>query len=470
MFGCTRRSKYSIVTNIHQNQYSFIMKNLYLLVVVLLSVSTSLSGQTTWDNFEDVRKGTYGFINGVLIPYTGNPDPTGNTSATVATYSRNAAEAFDVIILDQQTESLADYVAGTKQMSIDVWSPAIGIPIQITMEDSTTALPANFPTGRHSVYLTTTTVAQAWETLTFTYDNRPDGSVPDDAVERLVLLFNPNTNTGDTYYFDNLVGPEIANDTCATAVSDSLTLNDFECNQNVNYTFSHSGTNFRRIENPDASGANTSTHVAQYVRNGGEENDVITGSFAAGFSLGTSSEFKLHVWDASPNTNVVLSLQYDDGTGNLVEVVAMTDSTEAGSQWEELTFEFGDLSTADINTFVILFDPGNFASDTYYFDNFTYTSEPVGIDDLLEVSTFKNYPNPFSGSTTFEYTLKEASQVELNVFDQMGRSVASVYEGTQPAGEQQIEWNSENLPSGVYFYSLQIDGQVATGKMIHTPK
>ncbi len=199
--------------------------------------------------------------------------------------------------------------------------------------------------------------------------------------------------------------------------------------------------------------------------------DVLIGHFPENLSLGTSSEFKLHVWDASPNTTVALVLQFNDGAGNpAVDVASITDSTEAGSTWEELTFQFGDLSSTTVNQFIILFDPGNFASDTYYFDNFTYTSVPVGIDDQLEVSSFKNYPNPFSGSTTFEYTLKEASQVELSVFDQMGRSVASVYEGTQPAGEQQIEWQSENLPAGVYFYSLKIDGQVATGKMVHTPK
>ena len=149
------------------------MKTIYTFLSLILLTATQMVGQTIWDNFEDVRKGTYGFISGQLTQYTGNPDPTGNTSKTVGQYQRNAAELFDVIILDQQTLSMADYVSGAKQLKIDVWSPAAGIPIQITFEDTATALPANFPTGRHSVYLTTTTVAMAWETLTFAFDNRP---------------------------------------------------------------------------------------------------------------------------------------------------------------------------------------------------------------------------------------------------------------------------------------------------------
>lgn len=445
------------------------MKTIYTLSALLLIATANVFGQTTWDNFEDIRKGTYGFINGTLIPYTGNPDPTGNTSKTVAQYQRNASEPFDVIILDQQIESLADYTSGAKQLSIDVWSPAAGIPIQITLEDSATALPANFPTGRHSVYLTTTTVAMAWETLTFTFDNRPDAAVADNAVERLVLLFNPGTNTSDTYYFDNLVGPEIANDTCATAVPDPLVLNDFECNQNVAYTFSHSGVNFRRIENPDASGANTSPHVAQYVRNAGEENDIILGYFDGDLPLGSDSEFKLHVWAPAPNTKVVLSLQYDDGAGGgPVEVVATRDSTAGASAWEELTFSFGDLSGSTVNAFVILFDPATFTSPTYYFDNFTYSPMATGIEDALEMDSFKNYPNPFSEISTFEYVLKQTSEVQLEVFDQMGRSVSRVFNGTQAAGSQQLTWNAGDLPTGLYFYTLTLNGQTTSGKMMHT--
>ena len=167
------------------------MKKVYLSIFLILLAALSVSAQVVWDNFEDTRIGTYGFINGTFIPYQENPAPGGsNTSLVAASYSRNPAEAFDVIILDEQMADLTDYRTGARSMSIDVWSPAVGVTVQITLENSVLAEPANFPTGRHSAYLTTTTVAQQWETLTFNFDNQPDPTVADDNVDRMVLLLS----------------------------------------------------------------------------------------------------------------------------------------------------------------------------------------------------------------------------------------------------------------------------------------
>ena len=83
--------------------------------------------------------------------------------------------------------------------------------MQITLEDSLFAGPTNYPTGRHSIYLGTTTVANEWETIELTFDSKPDPSMSDAGLTSLILLFNPNTNTDNTYYFDNLYGPEFDN-------------------------------------------------------------------------------------------------------------------------------------------------------------------------------------------------------------------------------------------------------------------
>ncbi|MCB0625754.1 MAG: hypothetical protein KDC43_18010, partial [Saprospiraceae bacterium] len=223
-----------------------------------------------------------------FIPYNGNPDQSGaNTSLVAAAYTRNPAEAFDVIILDGLMADLSDYVSGAKQLSIDVWSPAAGKTVQITLENSTLAMPANFPTGRHSVYLATTTVANQWETLTFNFDNQPDPSVSSTSVDRIVLLFDPNTNNADTYYWDNLRAPELADDPCDGVAPDDMVLQDFECNQSTYFTFSHAGVNFRRVDNPDPNGMNNSDYVGSYIRNGGEENDVIVGRLASPLAIGT---------------------------------------------------------------------------------------------------------------------------------------------------------------------------------------
>lgn len=437
------------------------MKKIYLSFCLLVLATFSLSAQVVWDNFEDTRIGTYGFINGTFIPYGENPDQTGaNTSLVAATYSRNPAELFDVIILDELMADLTDYRTGAKTMSIDVWSPAVGTTVQITLENSVLAEPANFPTGRHSAYLTTTTVAQQWETLTFTFDNQPDASVSDTNVDRMVLLFAPNTNTGDTYFWDNLMGPEIANDDCA-GISDPQVLNDFECNQNVNFVFTHAGVNFRRILNPDPNG-NSSEFVATYTRNPGEEFDVIIGRFDGNLSLESDNTITLDVWDPGAPTTVILSLQNPNGD----VILEMTQTTSTSSAWETLTFDPSEVADApDIAQFVILFDPGNFTSDQYFWDNLRVNA-PTAITDLAEVTAFQLMPNPSFGETSFQYDLANTALVNLSVFDINGKLVSQVVSENQTAGTHQATWLAEDLPNGMYFYNMTINGANASGKIV----
>ena len=89
-------------------------------------------------------------------------------------------------------------------MSVDVYSPAPGIPVQITLEDSSLAGPTNYPVGRHSIYLGATTTTNQWETVNLTFDSQPDAAMSDVGLTSVILLFNGGTNTGDIYYFDNL--------------------------------------------------------------------------------------------------------------------------------------------------------------------------------------------------------------------------------------------------------------------------
>ncbi len=437
------------------------MKKIYFSFCFLVLATFSISAQVVWDNFEDTRIGTYGFTSGTFIPYGENPAPGGsNTSLVAAAYSRNPAEAFDVIILDELMADLTSYRTGDKSMSIDVWSPAVGTTVQITLENSVLALPDNFPAGRHSAYLTTTTVAQQWETLTFNFDNQPDPTVADDIVDRMVLLFAPNTNTGDTYFWDNLMGPELADDACA-GVNDPQVLNDFECNQNVNFVFTHAGVNFRRILNPDTNG-NPSEYVATYTRNAGEEFDVIIGRFDGNLSLEANNTITMDVWDPGAPTNVIVSLQNANGD----VIIEMTQPTTTSSAWETLTFDPSSVADAqDISQFVILFDPAAFTSDQYFWDNLSVNA-PTAITDLTEITAFQATPNPSFGETTFQYNLENAAHVNLSVFDMNGKLVSQVLSENQTAGTHQATWLADDLPNGIYFYNMMINGANASGKIV----
>ncbi len=64
------------------------------------------------------------------------------------------------------------------------------------------------------------------------------------------------------------------------------------------------------------------------------------------------------------------------------------------------------------------------------------------------------YPNPFRETTTIAYEVPETGPVRLAVYDVLGREVAVLAEGLQPAGTHQVTFSAHDLPSGTYLYRL----------------
>jgi hypothetical protein len=77
----------------------------------------------------------------------------------------------------------------------------------------------------------------------------------------------------------------------------------------------------------------------------------------------------------------------------------------------------------------------------------------------------QNYPNPFNPSTTIAYSIPEESQVNLIVYDVMGREVVKLVNGRQSAGNYKVEFNASLLASGTYFYKLTAGEFVSVKKM-----
>ena len=78
----------------------------------------------------------------------------------------------------------------------------------------------------------------------------------------------------------------------------------------------------------------------------------------------------------------------------------------------------------------------------------------------------QNYPNPFNPTTTIGYDIPKLSRVYLVIYDILGRQIQNLVNGEKPPGHYQVTFDANNLPSGVYFYSLQAGNYIETKKLM----
>lgn len=98
--------------------------------------------------------------------------------------------------------------------------------------------------------------------------------------------------------------------------------------------------------------------------------------------------------------------------------------------------------------------------------SYKFTNElMVEIPVLEKFLLLQNFPNPFNPETTISYFLANESKVNLRVYNTLGQQIAELENGEKEAGIHSVNFNSSNLPSGIYFYTLTGDDIKITKKM-----
>lgn len=159
-----------------------------------------------------------------------------------------------------------------------------------------------------------------------------------------------------------------------------------------------------------------------------------------------------------------------------------------GEVWAALNFscKFAvNLDSMKPGTEWICFDtPGNVAvNDVVFLSSslgysfgeggriFKYNQNIIGLQGNnhsvpVQSQLYQNYPNPFNPETVIEYFISSPAAVGIKIFDAGGKEVKSFDEGFRPTGKYSLSLNLSELPSGVYFYSLDTDGKILSRKMV----
>ena len=95
-------------------------------------------------------------------------------------------------------------------------------------------------------------------------------------------------------------------------------------------------------------------------------------------------------------------------------------------------------------------------------DALTNTAVGEMIPESPDESSISNYPNPFSLATNISYTLQQPGNVKIEVYDLLGRKLATLVDEVKQQGEHTVQWvardeNGSNLAGGMYIAQICTD-------------
>jgi hypothetical protein len=172
-------------------------------------------------------------------------------------------------------------------------------------------------------------------------------------------------------------------------------------------------------------------------------------------------------WTSDPGRDaaVPVAIHHADGVTDI-----QINQTKKGAGWVSLgTYRFEQTNQAEViisneNTSqYVIADAVRFRKKT---------DGPSGIETNNHSSLIsgfnlsQNFPNPFNPTTTINYTLPEEGNVVLRVYNYLGQEVATLVNQFKPAGGYKVNFNSENLSSGLYLYKLNVNKFSLVKKMI----
>lgn len=190
------------------------------------------------------------------------------------------------------------------------------------------------------------------------------------------------------------------------------------------------------------------------------------------------THFHMDFWIGESNLDgKVFNSKFSHWGGTDEEVSAFELNLNTGTnppidsgRWVSVDVEISSFSNTpgardDVAQFLITSNLSEAYVDNIYVYKATATSNE---NESLptEFSLDQNYPNPFNPSTNISFSLPQAEQVTIKVYDMLGREIATLANRqTFSAGSNQITFDAANLSSGIYIYRLQTSSVSLTRKM-----
>ena len=359
--------------------------NSYQKVVLIFDNGTAGNGTAnfTW-LFDDIRQTNQLPVSLLTLPITFDDpavnysvtdfgsaistdavDPTNAANKVKKTTKPNGAQTWAGTTMGAGFTTAIPFTATGTQMSVRVYSPAAGLPVRLKVEDR-----AN--NTRSVETEKTTTVANAWETLVFDFANQAVGTAAMNLTytyNMASIFFDFNTaGNGKVFYWDDVKF-------LTTNVAGLALPLDFE-STTLNYTWTNfDGGGTTVINNPQSGGINTSTKVARMVKSAGQPWGGSWIQLDAPMNFSVQKTFKMKVY--SPRVGAKVLLKVENATNGALSFEKEVSTTVANA-WQELTFDFSAINTANsYQKVVVIFDNGTMGDGT---SNFTFLFDDIKLN------------------------------------------------------------------------------------------
>ncbi|MGJ8744169.1 PKD domain-containing protein [Polaribacter sp.] len=345
------------VDDIHQFKFvgagSVFIDNLYFYKAPSGGVSTAIV-----QDFEGTAPAFTAFGNIADVEVVANPDASGaNTTSNVAKMVKTAnSETWAGAFFD--VSSPLDVVNYDK-MTVKTYSPKAGITVRYKIENSA-------DNTQFVEVDATTTVANAWEELTFDISSASAGITYD----RIVIFFDwANAGDDSVYYYDEVT---LLNNSGGGS-SSAVLFQDFEGTVPAFTAFGNIA-DVEVVANPDATGLNTTSMVAKMVKTSNSE--TWAGAFfdaASPLDVANYSKITIKTWSPKSGITVRFKIENSNDNTQFVEVDATISSANA---WEELTFDISGASPSITYDRIVIFFDWDVSGDdsVYYYDELALTN------------------------------------------------------------------------------------------------
>lgn len=232
-----------------------------------------------------------------------------------------------------------------------------------------------------------------------------------------------------------------------------------------NATYLGSGMNSANVDNDQL------FEIRDYW--GGSYKNCIFGDFAGtgmaveDLATGNDSRMRLENGEIVFHNNI----WFDFGAGNDFDALGKNDweSAYLKDAANKNTIENPALNSISRTAFANSLDPRPAANGAAY-NNLAETVtgiREIGTSDFIptKMELSQNYPNPFNPATTIQFSIPQPTQVKLNVYNILGQKVIELVNDFKSAGSYSVDWNAQNLSSGVYIYRLEAGASVISKKM-----